>query len=188
GEAWTDNLKAIEDLARAVAAEQSSAGGMDAGESDQVRALKALLAAQIDTEINEIRGDSCVTTTRKRTVFEVFQAAKKHSPTAADNSAGLSLKRAGLMRVESKDGPRLFVSKENETLRVALRGTPWATGQSITGLLSRLPGAEQTVRRPTDTRPRILGSNVAGVYIKLDDVEFAEQNQPAPQDKEDIEF
>lgn len=167
GEAWEENVAAIEQLARAVATEQddSDSGG---GDSDHERARKALMSALIDCEVLEERGESVSVAVRKRTIFEVFQAAKKANPRAADNHAGKALKRVGLMRSDGENGPRLFVS-DNQQLRTVLRGTPWATGQSIVNALGRLEGAVMTATKPVETRPKIDGSRRSGVYIPVDE-------------------
>ncbi len=167
GEAWRDNVAAIEQLARAVAAEQDDSGS-GSGDSDHERARKVLMSALIDCEVLEERGESISVAVRKRTVYEVFQAAKKTNPRAADNHASKALKRVGLMRVDGEHGPRLFVS-DNQQLRAVLRGTPWATGQSIVNALGRLDGAVMTVTKPTDTRQFLDGSRRSGVYILVDE-------------------
>lgn len=166
GLGWSNNVAAVEELARAVAAEQGDCDG-DASESDHDRARRALLAALIDCEVLEERGDSVAIAVRKRTVFEVFHTAKKNNPRAADNTAAQALKRVGLMRVDGGAGAaRLFVSDTSQ-LRSALRGTPWATGQSIVNALARLDGAEMTTTKPRETRPKINGSRRAGVFVPV---------------------
>lgn len=165
GEKWSENIPAIDEMMRAVAADQSSEDeGTD--ESDQAKAYRALLSAMIDCEMIEIRGSTSAVVTRKRSVFEVFCEAKKDSPHAPDNLAGKSLKRYGLARFDRANGPMLFVS-DNPLLREALRGTPWATG-GIVGVLARLEGA--VVAKKTagaDNRVRINGSRQFGVFIPI---------------------
>jgi len=68
GKAWEENVAAIEQLARAVAAEQDDSGS-DSGDSDHERARKALMSALIDCEVLEERGESVSVAVRKRTVF-----------------------------------------------------------------------------------------------------------------------
>ncbi len=165
GDAWAQRIPAIEQLVRAVATEQGEQGG-DSGETDQDKARRALMSAQIDCEVLEERGESVSVALRKRTVFEVFQSAEKRTPKSPDTRAAQALKRVGLMRLDGQDGPRLFVS-DGPQLRNALRGTPWSTGQSIVGSLARLPGAEMTQSRPVDTRQLLDGSRRSGVFIPL---------------------
>jgi hypothetical protein len=167
GEAWEENVESIEQLARAVGADQDDSGS-GSGDSDHERARKALMSALIDCEVQEERGESVSVAVRKRTVFEAFQAAKKANPRATDTLAGKALKRVGLMRVDGEHGPRLFVS-DNQQLRAVLRGTPWATGQSIVNALGRLDGAVMTATKPTDTRQLLDGSRRSGVYIPVEE-------------------
>jgi hypothetical protein len=162
---------------RAVADDQSSEDeGTD--ESDQVKAYRALLSAMIDCEMLEVRGETSVVVTRKRSVFEVFCEAKKANPHAGDNLAGKSLKRYGLARFDRENGPVLFVS-DNPLLRGALRGTPWATGQSIIGILARLEGAVFAKRAAgLDNRVKINGSLRSGVFIPVSDHTDDKDNTP----------
>jgi hypothetical protein len=86
-----------------------------------------------------------------------------------DTPAGKSLKRYGMARFEREGGPVLFVS-DNPLLRAALKGTPWAAGQSIVGVLARLEGAVVTNRTAgADTRVKINGSLRSGVFIPVPD-------------------
>ena len=167
GDEWETKKDAIAEMAFAVAADQSSQGG-DENESDQEKARKALLSALIDCEVSEARGGSMVTVMRKKTVHEVFSEAKKSNPKTLDNAAAQSLKRVGLMRVDREDCPHLFVS-DNAQLRAALRGTSWASGQSIVHVLARLEDAIATTSRPRDTRPKFGGSKHSGVFIPVTD-------------------
>jgi hypothetical protein len=82
GEKWSENLPAIEELMRAVAADQSSEDE-GASESDQVKAYRALMSAMIDCEMLEVRGETSVVVTRKRSVFELCIVLSVNSALAA---------------------------------------------------------------------------------------------------------
>jgi hypothetical protein len=86
GEKWSEHLQAIEQLMRAVIADQDSGEDEGAHESDQLKAYRALLAAMIDCEMIDIRGEASVVVTRKRSIFEAFCAAKKANPRAGRHS------------------------------------------------------------------------------------------------------
>lgn len=190
GEQWRQNEAAIVEMLKAVAAEQSDAAGSTAADdTDQDRAYRALMAALIECEVLEERGESVAVAVRKRTVFEVFEAARKTKANERDNLAAKSLKRVGLARLDAPDGtPRLFVW-DTAQLRGALRGTPWSTGQSIVNALGRLPGSMMTRQRPVDTRPRIDGVNRSGVFVPVVDGGPLETNDSAAQTTDDdVEF
>jgi hypothetical protein len=178
GEKWSENLPAIEQLMRAVVADQSGED-VNANESDQEKAYRALMGVMIDCEMLDVRGEMSVVVTRKRSIFEAFCAAKKANPRAGDTLAGKSLKRYGLARFDRESGPVLFVS-DNPLLGAALKGTPWAAGQSIIGVLARLEGAVVTSRTAgADTRVRINGSLRSGVFILMPDTEEADKRDAA---------
>jgi hypothetical protein len=67
---------------RAVAADQSSEDE-GANESDQVKAYRALLSAMIDCKMLEVRGETSVVVTRKRSVLELCIVLSVNSVLAA---------------------------------------------------------------------------------------------------------
>jgi hypothetical protein len=166
GEDWENRKHTLDALLRAVAEDQTT--DADGGATDMQKAYDALLGAVIETEVLEIGKDELARAQRvKRTVYDVFKSAHKANPRAPDNASGIALKQHGMTRVDSPDGPpRLFVS-DCAQLRAALKGTPWASGQSIVDTLARLPGAQRTALKPKDTRPFFSGARHAGVFIPV---------------------
>ena len=147
------------EIMKQVQADQSSAGGREM-RTDAEIALKTLLDTKITVEIpaGEHGGINRV----ERTIFEVYQGAKKSSPQARDNSLGQTLKRHGMLRTEIDGKDVLFVS-DNANLRSSMKNTLYAM-HSIVSILERGDGAVRTTR---ETRQKLNGTLVAGVFVPV---------------------